>query len=211
MKRVSLLLGLLIAAGSMLGNAFPAEARTTAPESGIENPATDFNDAYVVESVPGDEKDNSLEFWEIGEFETWMEQQRIEYQQLVDIGDKSFYDKDANGDYFCREWTQQDLDALYAEWQEQLGLMKQGYRFTKPIINSEDGSLVGVFGPETSPSTAAGSTIITMPNGSTVDLGHFDTTEEAKKAVEKYLKQQVTEGMLTQQQADTILAHGSVE
>ena len=154
MKRVSLLLGLLITAGSMLGNAFPADARAAAPGSEIEKPATDFNDAYVVKSIPGDEEDNRLEFWEISEFETWMEQQRAEFQQLVDIGDKSFYDKDANCDYFCREWTQQDLDALYGAWQEQLDLMKQGDRFTKPMIHSKDGSLVGVFGPETSPSTS---------------------------------------------------------
>ncbi len=171
MKRASILLGLFIVAGSILGNAFPANARIGAPRSGIKNPASEFNDAYVVESIPGDEKDNNLEFWKISEFETWMEQQRADYQQLVDIGDKSFYDKDANGDYFCREWTQQDLDTLYGEWQEHLGLMKQGYRFTKPITNSEGGSLVGVFGPETSPSNTAGSTMITMPDGSTVDFG----------------------------------------
>jgi hypothetical protein len=176
-----------------------------------ENVETDVSGGYVVEDVPGVENGNPLEFWEIKEYEKWMKQQHAENQKLADSGDKSFYEKDADGDYVCRKWTQKDVDDLYAEWQEQLDLMKQGYRFTKPIINSENGSLVGVFDSESSPTTAAGSTIVTMPDGSTVNLGQFETVEEAKKAVEEYLKQQVTKGVLTQREADTILANGSVE
>lgn len=232
------------------------------------NVGTDVSDGYVVEDVPG-ENDSTLEFWEIAGFEDWMEQQRAENQKLADNSDKSFYAKDANGDYVCREWTQADVDALYVQWQEQLTLMKQGYRFTKSVILSDGGGIVGVFDPEMRsalpqtasddngnnicrewtpeegvpntgwqeqfttpiilsdgssivgefdpatlnalPQTALGSTIITLPNGSVVNLGHFDTADEAKKAVEEYLKQQVAKGVLTQREADTILANGSVE
>ncbi len=154
-----------------------------------------------------------LEYWSIDEFELWMEQQHEENQRLADSHDKSFYDKDVNGDYYCREWTQEDVDALYTEWQEQLELMKQGYQFTKSIPYSIDGVISGVFGPEAndSPVSAPGATIITLPDGSMVDLGHFDTADEATQAVEQYLTQQVKAGILTQDEADKIFEHGAIE
>lgn len=168
----------------------------------------------LVESVSGDENISTLEFWEISEFEEWMEQQRVEIQKFADSGDKSFYEKGANGNYICREWTQRDVVALYAEWQEQLAQMKQGYHFTKTIILLDGGCLVGNFDPETwnsKPISSISSTIITLPNGSSIDLGHFDAASEATEAVKKYLKQQVTDGKLTQQEADTIQAKGAIE
>ena len=179
--------------------------------TGIENNNVVSDGEYIVQSVPGDENASKLEFWEISEFEEWMEQQRYENQKLADSGDKSFYYKNADGDYVCRDWTQEDVDTIYAQWQEQLALMKQGYHFTKTITLSDGGFFVGAFDPETwnaKPESSPGSTIIILPDGSTVDLGHFDTVS---KAVEKYLKQQVADGILTQQEADTILANGAIE
>lgn len=174
---------------------------------------TEYEEQFVVEGTPNDSDYAQLEYWSIAEFEIWMEQQHEKNQSLADNHDKSFYEKDVNGDYYCREWTQEDVDALYADWQEQLGLMKQGYQFTKPIPYSDDGVISGVFGPETNdpPVSASGSTIITLPNGSTVNLGHFDTADEATKAVEQYLTQQVEEGILTQKEANDILVHGVIE
>ena len=71
--------------------------------------------------------------------------------------------------------------------------MKEGYQFTKQIPFDDDGVISGVFGPEANdpPVSAHGATIITLPNNSTVDLGHFDTADEAKHAVEEYLSQHV--------------------
>lgn len=77
-----------------------------------------------------------------------------------------------------------------------------------------DKDLTGAFDPETwnaKPSVALGSTIITMPDKSTVDLGHFDTAEEATQAVKKYLAQQVKAELLTQAEADKILSNAAVE
>lgn len=135
--------------GNKNGNVLTASKNNTRlSTSGTENDSTDFTDEYIIESVPGDENDSQLEFWKINEFEEWMEHQRTENQKLSDSGDKTFYYKNANGDYVCREWTQEDVDALYAQWQEQLTLMKQGYHFTKTITFSDGDVLVGTFDPE---------------------------------------------------------------
>lgn len=187
------------------------KAENTVDTKAIEIPPD--KEETVVKSAPDDSGLEQLEYWDIDEFEIWMEQQHEENQRLADSHDKSFYDKDANGDYYCREWTQEDVDMLYNQWQEQLALMKEGYQFTKQIPFDDDGVISGVFGPEANdpPVSAHGATIITLPNGSTVDLGQFDTTDEAKQAVEEYLSQQVKAGTFTQSEADNILIHGAVE
>ena len=59
--------------------------------------------------------------------------------------------------------------------------------------------------------SAPGSTLITLPDGSTVDLGHFDTADAATKAVQEYLEQQVSSGNMTQAEADNLLDNGSIE
>ncbi len=184
--------------------------------SGMSTTATEISpdeEGSVVKSTPDDSGLGQLEYWDIDEFEIWMEQQHEENQRLADKHEKSFYDKDTNGDYYCREWIQEDVDTLYDQWQEQLALMKEGYQFTKQIPLDDDSVISGVFGPEANepPVSAPGATIITLPNGSTVDLGHFDTADEAKHAVEEYLSQQVEAGTLTQSEADNILIHGAVE
>lgn len=189
-------------------------SKTSTETSPITNEdTTEYEEQFVVQSTPNDSDYAQLEYWSIAEFEIWMEQQHEENQRLADNHDKSFYEKDVNGDYYCREWTQEDVDVLYAEWQEQLGLMKQGYQFTKPIPYSDDGVISGVFGPEANdpPVSAPGSTIITLPDGSTVNLGHFDTADEAAEAVEQYLTQQVEKGTLTQKEANDILVQGAIE
>ena len=150
----------------------------------------------------------------LDEFEDWMEQQRDQIQKLADNKDKSFYYKDDNGSYVCREWTQEDVDSLYESWKDQLALMKEGYHFTKAIELSNGGVISGAFDPETwnaEPASAPGSTIITLPDGSTVDLGHFDTADAATKAVQEYLEQQVSAGNMTQADAENLLNNGSVE
>ena len=141
------------------------------------NIGQDTSDAVAGENcLPGGPSDTQLEYWEIDEFEDWMEQQRDQIQKLADNKDKSFYYKDDNGSYVCREWTQEDVDSLYEGWQDQLALMKEGYHFTKSMELSNGGIISGAFDPETwnaEPASAPGSTIITLPDGSTVDLGHF--------------------------------------
>lgn len=95
------------------------------------NIGQDTSDAVADENcLPGGPSDTQLEYWEIDEFEDWMEQQRDQIQKLADNKDKSFYYKDDNGSYVCREWTQEDVDSLYEGWQDQLALMKEGYHFT---------------------------------------------------------------------------------
>lgn len=145
MKHKPILLGTALAAIMLLsisGLAFAANAANTSPNS-------TNNDVEVrTDLAPGGKTANQLEFWKADEFESWMEQERAYYQQLADNGDKSFWYKNADEEYVCREWTQADVDALYATWDEQLDLMRQGYQFTK-IIETLDGSfLVGGFQPE---------------------------------------------------------------
>ena len=179
------------------------------------NISQDILDVVADENcLPGGPSDTQLEYWEIDEFEDWMEQQRDQIQKLADNKDKSFYYKDDNGSYVCREWTQEDVDSLYEGWQEQLALMKEGYHFTKSMELSNGGIISGAFDPETwnaEPASAPGSTIITLPDGSTVDLGHFDTADAATKAVQEYLEQQVSSGNISQEEADNLLNNGSVE
>lgn len=230
-KKINPLMLLLISMGLILtacgtANIPNTTARSPQSESGTtlntEETAAQFpsntndiksEESSVVQNTPNDSELDPLEYWDIDEFESWMEQQHEENQRLADSHDKSFYYKGTNGDYYCREWTQEDVDALYSQWQEQLALMKQSYQFTKPIPYSDDGVITGVFGPEANepPISAPGSTVITLPDGSTVDLGHFDTAEEATQAVKKYLAQQVKEGLLTQAEANKILSNGAVE
>lgn len=179
------------------------------------NIGQDTSDAVADENcLPGGPSDTQLEYWEIDEFEDWMEQQRDQIQKLADNKDKSFYYKDDNGSYVCREWTQEDVDSLYEGWQDQLALMKEGYHFTKSMELSNGGIISGAFDPETwnaEPASAPGSTIITLPDGSTVDLGHFDTADAATKAVQEYLEQQVSSGNISQEEADDLLNNGSAE
>ena len=105
-----------------------ASAASTSPNSAS-------SDVEVrADLVPGGKSVDQLEFWQADEFEIWMEQQHEENQRLADNHDKSFYDKDANGDYYCREWTQEDVDTLYDQWHEQLDLMKEGYQFTSKFL-----------------------------------------------------------------------------
>ena len=176
--------------------------------------ASQNSDAGVGVLLPGGEATEQSEFWTTDEFESWMEMQRTENQKLADSGDVSFYEKGSDGNYVCRPWTQKDVDDLFAMCQNQLTMMKQGYQFTKSVTLSDGGILTGVFGPETwnaNPAITLGSTIITLPDGSTLDLCHFDTAEEATAAVKEYLKQQVANRTLTQKQADTILANASMD
>lgn len=92
--------------------------------------------------------------------------------------------------------------------------MEEGYQFTKPIDMENGAFLAGAIDPDTwnaEPDISLSSTIITLPDGTTVDLGHFDTAEEAKKEVSIFLEQQVNNGSITQAEADAILKHGSIE
>ena len=166
---------------------------TSAPEiprNSGEDQAAPMNTSTQVSSdviadetcLPGGPSDTQLEYWEIDEFED--------------------------------EWTQEDVDSLYESWQDQLALMKEGYHFTKSMELSNGGIISGVFDPETwnaEPASAPGSTIITLPDGSTVDLGHFDTADAATKAVQEYLEQQVLSGNISQEEVDDLLNNGSVE
>lgn len=207
MKQKTLLLGLAFAAAIVLssgGAALGADVSKPPPSGNIS-----LSDNGIL--LPGGQNASQPEFWGIGEYESWIEQQRAKNQALADSGSKSFYTKDSDGVYVRREWAQKDVDALYSEWQKQLALMKKGYHFTKTISLPDGGLLAGALNPETWPpksEASPGSTIITLPNGTTLDLGHFNTSREAQKAVDEFLKNQVKQGNLTQKEADTILKHG---
>ncbi len=145
MKHKPILLGTALAVIMLLsisGLSFAANAANTSPNS------TNGDVEVRTDLAPGGKTTNQLEFWEVNKFENWMEQERAYYQQLADNGDKSFWYKNADEEYVCREWTQADVDALYATWEEQLDLMWQGYQFTKAIETVDGGFLVGGFGPE---------------------------------------------------------------
>lgn len=210
MKHKALLLGISLSSALVFSAGGVAMA---ASENSPQN-SQNVDSASSGILLPGGENTSQHEFWKIDEYENWMEQERAKNQELADSGDKSFWVEDASDTYVCREWTQEDVDTLYAEWEAQLDLMKQGYHVTKPITLPNGGSLVGAINPETwnvKSESAPGSTIITLPDGSTVDLGHFDTAAAATKAVEEFLTQQVTAGTITQKEANALLAHGATE
>ena len=119
--------------------------------SGLAFAANEFNTPFGSASAdvaPGGKTASQLEFWVVDEFESWMEQERAYYQQLADNGDKSFWCKNADEEYVCREWTQADVDALYATWEERLALMRQGCQFTKAMEAADGGLIAGGFLPE---------------------------------------------------------------
>lgn len=93
---------------------------------------------HSIES-PGD-----IQVWSIPEFEVWMNAKLAEYEKLVELSSKTYYEKNDEGVYVAREWTQKDIDMYRKLWDEQLQKMKDGYIFTKPI---EDGDMVGMFAP----------------------------------------------------------------
>lgn len=145
MKHKSILLGAVLAAIMLLsisGLAFAANAADTLPNS------TNGDVGEPTCLAPGGKTDSQLEFWKVDEFESWMEQERAYYQQLTDSSEKSFWYKNADDVYVCREWTQDDVDALYSTWKERLDLMRQGYEFTKVIETTDNGLLAGGFEPE---------------------------------------------------------------
>lgn len=114
--------------------------------------STDGGSTWMTEEeykAKNPDTDTPLTFWEIAEFEAWMEQERAENQKRADIGEISFYDENEEEIYVVRAWTQEDVDTLYEGWQNQLTRMKQGYRYTKTIELSDDGYLVGEFAPDT--------------------------------------------------------------
>lgn len=127
---------------SISGFAFVAKTANTSSDSTTNNGLEARADV-----VPGDKTDSQLEYWEVDEFKSWMEEERAYYQQLADDGDKSFWYKNADEVYVSREWTQADVDALYATWKEQLDLMQQGHQFTKSIETADGGLLAGKFEP----------------------------------------------------------------
>lgn len=175
----------------------------------IENALENYDKCLL-----GGQSDDQLDFWKVEEFEDWMEQQYTQNQKLVESKEKSFFYKDESGNYVYREWTQEDVDSLYESWQNQLAMMKEGYHFTKIISLSDGGLLAGAFDPETwnlKSTSASGTTTISLPDGAIVDLGHFDTVDAAQKAMQKYLKEQVSAGNMTQVEADSLLKHSSVE
>lgn len=152
---------------------------------------------------------SDLSFWEIDEFEAWMEEELRKNQTLADNADMSLYYKNADGDYECRAWTQEDVDTLYAQWEEQLEKMKLGYRYTKDIEVPGGGIMGGVFSPgalddHSKPSKSPA--VIIQNDGSRVQLGSFDTVEDAKAAEKTYLDQQVEAGLITQEAADEYLS-----
>ncbi len=86
---------------SLVSDILKTSTETSANANSI--PA-EVEEQFVVQSTPNNSDYDQLEYWSIDGFEIWMEQQHEENQHLADIHDKSFYDKDVNGDYYCREW-----------------------------------------------------------------------------------------------------------
>ncbi|MBQ8620022.1 MAG: hypothetical protein IJ418_21290 [Clostridia bacterium] len=87
---------------------------------------------------------SDVQVWTIEEFEAWMDEKLAEYQSLVDQQSKSYYEKNIDGVYVTRVWTQNDVEEYRKSWKEQLQRMKEGYVYTKPIDGT---NLVGVFEP----------------------------------------------------------------
>lgn len=90
----------------------------------------------------------NIEFWTEDEFLAWMEQEHRRIQDLADKHDCSYYEKNEDDIWVPREWTQDDVDKMYAEWNEQLDKMKKGYKYTRPIILDDGAYFAGVFSPD---------------------------------------------------------------
>ncbi len=73
-------------------------------------------------------------YWDIDEFEVWMKDQKAQMDALMAQEVKYFYRGSLNGE--VQEWTQGDVDAVYALWEEQLEQMKRGVRYVQGIYST---------------------------------------------------------------------------
>ena len=99
-------------------------------------------------SAPSSDEQVNIEFWTEEEFLVWMEKEHKRIQDLADKHDCSYYEKNENDVWVPREQTQEDVDKMYAEWNEQLDKMKKGYKYTRPIILDDGAYFAGVFSPD---------------------------------------------------------------
>ena len=95
-------LGLLFLGMALILTACKVEntADTTTELAQNKNSTTSGVDTTATEITPDDNGLGQLEYWDIDEFEIWMEQQHERNQRLADNHEKSFYDKGANGGYY---------------------------------------------------------------------------------------------------------------
>lgn len=76
-------------------------------------------------SAPSSDEQVNIEFWTEEEFLVWMEKEHKRIQDLADKHDCSYYERNENDVWVPREWTQEDVDKMYAERNEQLDKMKR--------------------------------------------------------------------------------------
>ena len=87
--------------------------------SGVDTTATEITpdeEGSVVRGTPDDNGLGQLEYWDIDEFEIWMEQQHERNQRLADNHEKSFYDKGANGGYYGKNAYERKKHTIYFLW-----------------------------------------------------------------------------------------------
>lgn len=99
-------------------------------------------------SAPSSDEQINIEFWPEEEFLVWMEEDHKRIQDLADKHDCSYYERNENDVWVPREWTQEDVDKMYAEWNEQLDKMKKGYKYTRPIILDDGAYFAGILFPD---------------------------------------------------------------
>ena len=149
---------------------------------------------------------SDIVWWTSDEYKSWLEQEKINLQSLVN----------APG------WSQERIDNAIQRYEHQLELIKNGVKFSKSVdgnnsIGYGDGALypanstsatdgaVKIINPSDPPS-ARYNAVISLQNGDVKDLGSYVTKEECFEAVKAFCNEQVKAGKMTQQEAAEILS-----
>lgn len=144
--------------------------------------------------------ESDVVWWTYEEYKAWLDNERAALPAL--IGQPHHY-YDANGVLQKDVWTKEKIDAAILQYEQELERIKNGEKVSK-TVDGDDNIGMSMTPPAEAPAVEHSSTVHAS-GGNTIDLGSYDTKEEASKAIRDYCEKQVKAGKMTQQEADSIL------
>lgn len=140
-----------------------------------------------------------IEWWTYDEYKAWLEQEKKDLQALIGSGDKGWNSTD--GWY---EWTQERVDKAVALYESILEQIKNGDRVSK-TVNGSNEIMLSYSAGKTTVSTSYQVTIA-LDNGTVDTIGPCDTKEQLMAELKPYCEKQVKAGLMTQKEADDLIA-----
>ncbi|MDE6627667.1 MAG: hypothetical protein K2K56_15065 [Lachnospiraceae bacterium] len=129
-----------------------------------------------------------VEWWTAEEYEKWILEEKKEMESLIGSND-GWYD----GQGTFHKWTQENVDAIIAEYYQTLEDIKNGTLYSK---EDGDGASYAMIPPSDDVECSYGVDVV-RENGKSIHLGDYSTKEELNQAV----KGAVESGKLTEQEA----------